>query len=372
MAGQLKALAGIRDLRAVHLQDGHVAVQEVADVEVLSIRAEDRPFGKPSQHDLADLRHLFAVDLQHRHAAVAFVEPRGLGRVAAPHQHCHGNLTRGADNKALRPIPDHDMVDDARGGRLEVDDTYRVRLSVRGTRVAVVGGDGQLAVRGDGDVVRPEADIHVILLVGHLLPVHLQQRHLVPGELGRQSTLPVRGKGYGSHLFAHGHRVHQLHVLPLDGQYADGVVRPVGYQRQVAGPVDVEAGRLLAHFDGGDVAGWACREIDDVDLVVRHGLPPRPIRHVVDGVRHYGQPPIRRDGQVRRRAENGVGQRKVADDPRRFPLGDVHDGDRVFAGSCEHNLSGVVPCRFLVVADDHKLRAGSQGKDHKQHQDRNG
>src|SRR5512136_1018072 len=51
---QLKPLAGIRHLRAVHPQDGYVAVQEVADVEVLSVRAKDSPFGKPSHHDLAD------------------------------------------------------------------------------------------------------------------------------------------------------------------------------------------------------------------------------------------------------------------------------------------------------------------------------
>ena len=47
MARQLKALAGIRHLSAIHLQDGYVAIEEIADVEVLSVRAEDCPSGSP-------------------------------------------------------------------------------------------------------------------------------------------------------------------------------------------------------------------------------------------------------------------------------------------------------------------------------------
>ena len=81
----------------------------------------------------------------------------------------------------------------------------------------------------------------------------------MPGELSCESTLPVRGEGHRGHLFAHGDRVYQLHFLPLDGEHTDGVVRPVGHQCQVAGAVDVEAGGLLAHLNGGDVAGRACR-----------------------------------------------------------------------------------------------------------------
>ena len=162
-------------------------------------------------------------------------------------------------------------------------------------------------------------------------------------------------------------RVHQPHVLPLDGQHADGIVRPVGHQRQVAGPVDVEAGGLLAHLDGGDVAGRACREIDDVELVVGHKLPPRPIRHVVDGVRQDGQPLIRRDGQVGGWSHARVGEGQVDDDLRRFSIGDLYDRDGVLPRGHEDLLSGVVSRHLLVVANDHELRAGSQGKDQTQH-----
>ncbi len=46
LARQLKALTGIRHLCTVHLQDGHIPIYEVANIEVLPVRAENCPLRK--------------------------------------------------------------------------------------------------------------------------------------------------------------------------------------------------------------------------------------------------------------------------------------------------------------------------------------
>src|SRR5437899_8981198 len=56
-------------------------------------------------------------------------------------------------------------VDDARRDGLEVDDAYRVDVTVGAPGVAVVGADAELAVRGDVDVIGPEAHGHILLVI---------------------------------------------------------------------------------------------------------------------------------------------------------------------------------------------------------------
>src|SRR5262249_17728309 len=75
--------------------------------------------------------------------------------------------------------------------RREIDHAHRVDVTVGRPRVAVVGGDGELAVRGDVDVVRPEAHRHVVLPVLHLLAVDFEHRDLVTGELRHERALAI-------------------------------------------------------------------------------------------------------------------------------------------------------------------------------------
>src|SRR6266704_2957541 len=201
LAREPEALPRVRDRSALHLEDGHVAVGVVADVEVLAVRAAD----------------------------------------------------------------DH-PIDDARWIRLKVDDTHRVHVTVGGPAVAVVGGEGELAVRRDVDVVRPEPGRHVVLRVRDLLAVDLEHRDLVAGELDRERAPAVRRDRDGRDHLAHRHRVDQLHLLALDREHADRVVRAVRYQRQIARAVDGEAGGLFADLHRRDVRGRARGQVDDVEL----------------------------------------------------------------------------------------------------------
>src|SRR5207245_953120 len=105
-------------------------------------------------------------------AAAAAVEGRKFRRVAsipgrlarhagaAVEQDGDGDLAGRADREALGRVTDDHPIDDARWIRLKVDDTHRVHVTVGGPAVAVVGGEGELAVRRDVDVVRPEPGRH--------------------------------------------------------------------------------------------------------------------------------------------------------------------------------------------------------------------
>src|SRR5437773_4679902 len=83
LAREPEALPRVRDRGALHLEDGHVAVGVVADVEVLAVRAEDDPLGQAAHLDLADLRDLLAVDPQHDDLARAVREPGVLRHAGA-------------------------------------------------------------------------------------------------------------------------------------------------------------------------------------------------------------------------------------------------------------------------------------------------
>src|SRR5437773_5730506 len=102
LAREPEALPRVRDRSALHLEDGHVAVGVVADVEVLAVRAEDDPLGQAAHLDLADLRHLLAVDPQYDDLAHAVREPGVLRHAgAAVEQDGDGNLAGRADRDAL-------------------------------------------------------------------------------------------------------------------------------------------------------------------------------------------------------------------------------------------------------------------------------
>src|SRR6266542_1354572 len=192
LARQLELLAGVRDLGALHLEDGDVPIRVVADVEVLAVVAEDHALGQAAHLDLAHLGHLLALDLEDGETPVALgVEPHGLGHAGAAEQHGDRHVALRADGEAFRRIADHHAVDDPGRRALQVDDADGVDVSVRGAGVAVVRADADLAVRRDADVVRPESDRHVVLGVGHLLPVDLEQGDLVGRELGRERALAV-------------------------------------------------------------------------------------------------------------------------------------------------------------------------------------
>src|SRR5213595_1160021 len=239
---ELETLPRVRDRRPVHLEDGDVAVGVVAHVEVLAVRAKDDALRQAAHLDLLDLRDPLAVDLQHDDLARAVCEPGVLRHAgAAVEQDGDRDLAGRADREALGRVTDHDAVDDARRVRLEVDDSHRVHVAVGGTTVAVVGGEGQRAVRRDVDVVRPEPCGHVVLRVGVLLAVDLAHRDLVTGELDRERTPAIGRDRDGRDHLADRHRVDQLHLFAMDREHADRVVGAVRDQRQVARVVDGEA-----------------------------------------------------------------------------------------------------------------------------------
>src|SRR5207247_2259647 len=164
LAREPEALPRVRDRSALHLEDGHVAVGVVADVEVLAVRAEDDPLGQAAHLDLADLRHLLAVDPQYDDLARAVREPGVLRHAgAAVEQDGDGDLAGRADREALGRVTDDHPIDDARWIRLKVDDTHRVHVTVGGPAVSVVRAvryQRQIARAVDGEAGGLFADLH--------------------------------------------------------------------------------------------------------------------------------------------------------------------------------------------------------------------
>ena len=67
-------------------QNRDIAVQIVANVNVLPVIAEHRTLGQPAHLDFVAARHFLTVDLKCDDFAVALVEPSILGRVVAVQQ----------------------------------------------------------------------------------------------------------------------------------------------------------------------------------------------------------------------------------------------------------------------------------------------
>src|SRR5207247_1798495 len=115
LAGQLEVLAGVHDgdalLGLLDLEDGDVAVHEVADVEVLAVGAPHDTFGQAAHFELVELGHLLAIDLEDDHAAVPVVEVRVPRRVAAPQKDDRGQVALRADGQTLGRVAHHHAVD---------------------------------------------------------------------------------------------------------------------------------------------------------------------------------------------------------------------------------------------------------------------
>src|SRR3989441_12895132 len=121
-ARQLELLAGVDDLGAVHLEDGHVAVRIVADIEVLAVGAEHHALREAAYLDLAHLRHFFVVDLEYGQAAVSLdVEPHALRHARPTQEHGHRDVAPRADRKDLGRVPHHHAIDDLRRVVTEFD-----------------------------------------------------------------------------------------------------------------------------------------------------------------------------------------------------------------------------------------------------------
>src|SRR5882724_13724569 len=122
-AGQLERLPGIDDANALFgvfdSQDGYVAVQVIADIEVLAVGAPHEALGEAAHFDFVEPGHLLAVDLEDDHAPVAIVVP-GIPRPFAATQQDGGReVTFRADGQAFRSIAHHHAVDDTRWRRFE-------------------------------------------------------------------------------------------------------------------------------------------------------------------------------------------------------------------------------------------------------------
>ena len=183
------------------------------------------------------------------------------------------------------------------------------------------------------------------------------------GELDGQRALAVRRELHVCDLLADHDGVDQRHLLAGDAQHADRAVGAVGYQTQRASPVDRHAGRLLADHDRVDQRRRAGVEIDHPQPVVRHLLPGATFLHHIHRIGDQGQAGIGRDGEIGRRADDGVGQRQVDEDLRRQRVGaNVDDRDRVPPGRANDGLAGIVPALLLVVTDDHQLPLPGHGR----------
>src|SRR2546425_10123786 len=57
VAGQLERSSGVYDLVAVHAQDRDVLVDEVSDIDIAPVVAENHAFGQAAHLDLLESRH---------------------------------------------------------------------------------------------------------------------------------------------------------------------------------------------------------------------------------------------------------------------------------------------------------------------------
>src|ERR1700733_5580871 len=83
MPRHLEALAGVGDLGAVDLQDREILVDVISGQKIFAVRCERDGLGQSADLDVLRLRHLLAVDLQEREAAVLLVEERFLVGIRA-------------------------------------------------------------------------------------------------------------------------------------------------------------------------------------------------------------------------------------------------------------------------------------------------
>src|SRR5208282_2758862 len=291
------------------------------------------------------------------------LEPGALRRrAAAVDRHRDGERRGRVYPQAFRKRIDRNVIDEPRRIGGQVDDADRADAAVADAVVALVGGEGEMAVEGDLNVVGPTPDGDVFFIVAHRLPVDVEPGDLVDGVLGDERVLAVRRDGDRRDGVAEGDGLHRLHLLAVDGQHGDGVVGAVGDENETAGLVDRHAGGLLADFDGRDQRRWGRLEIDDEDLVVGDGLPAAAVvRLVVQGIGDQRQRLVRRDGEVGGRPDDGVGQRQRGDDFWLFAILDVDDYDLVLARRGESRFAGIVPVQLVVIADDQKLRLGGGG-----------
>src|SRR5205085_920298 len=119
------------------------------------------------------------------------IKKSGLGHIRTTSLDCDREIALRPDRQALRRTPYLHMIDNAWRIGLEVDDADRVGIAVGAPAVAVVGGERQLAVRRDGNVVRENAGRQVAFVVVHLLAVYRQQRQLVGSGFDSERPLAV-------------------------------------------------------------------------------------------------------------------------------------------------------------------------------------
>ena len=88
-------------------------IEIISDQEIAAIRRERRRLRQSADFDVVDLRHLLAVDAQHRKRTVAVVE---IGRlvVGAGQNDGGRHVAPRADGKPLRAVADHHAIDKLR------------------------------------------------------------------------------------------------------------------------------------------------------------------------------------------------------------------------------------------------------------------
>src|SRR5262245_31004382 len=142
-ARKLQALPGVGDRRAVDLEDPHVVVEKVADIQVTAVGTEHRALGKAAHRHLTHLGNLLAVDLQHGETSIVLVEPAALGHHAGAEKDGHRDVTLRTDDEALGGVTHDHPIDHPRGAGLGIDHAHGIDVTVGLAGVPVVGADGE-------------------------------------------------------------------------------------------------------------------------------------------------------------------------------------------------------------------------------------
>src|SRR6266702_8402034 len=109
MPRYLEALAGIRDLSAVDLQNREILGQIISDQNVVAVGSEHRSLGQSADLDILGLGHLLSVDLQHRNAAIRLMV-EGLLHVGAAQDGGDREIAPRRHRQSFRTVADHHPI----------------------------------------------------------------------------------------------------------------------------------------------------------------------------------------------------------------------------------------------------------------------
>jgi hypothetical protein len=105
------------------------------------------------------------------HRAARVVKEGGLGHVSATRLDRHGEIAFRADHQPLARIPAGHVVDDPLWDRLEFNHADRLRVAIRGSAVAIIDSQRELAVGCHRDIIRENPGRQFAIVLADLLAV---------------------------------------------------------------------------------------------------------------------------------------------------------------------------------------------------------